>query len=141
MALSMATRKAITKEMAQRYAPARKGERSRMLDELCALTGYNRSYAARLLRTCARAAARRRPQPRRRTRTYGPETREPLRRCWAVAGGICGKRLAPFLPEKNPSTESHIVPSGPLAPGQRWSLAGRGDGARPRAGPRAATVR
>jgi len=27
------------------------------------------------------------------------------------------------MAEKKPSTESHIVPMGPLAPGQRWSLA------------------
>jgi len=27
------------------------------------------------------------------------------------------------MAEKNPSSESHLVPLGPLAPGQRWSLA------------------
>ena len=27
------------------------------------------------------------------------------------------------MSEKNPSSESHLVPVGPLAPGQRWSLA------------------
>lgn len=52
MTLSMATRKQVTKEMAQRYRRARK----RMLGELCALTGHNRSYAARLSRlSCLRA--------------------------------------------------------------------------------------
>jgi len=44
----MAERQAITKEMARRYARATKKQRGLMLDELCALTGYNRSYAARL---------------------------------------------------------------------------------------------
>ena len=108
MALSMATRKQVTKEMAQRYVRARKRERGRMLDELCALTGYNRSYAARLLRLRARAPARPAGARRRdRGRIYGPETREPLRRCWAVAGGICGKRLAPFLPELVAALERH----------------------------------
>ena len=53
MALSMATRKQVTKEMAQRHRRARKRERTRTLDELCALTGHNRSYAARL--SCLRA--------------------------------------------------------------------------------------
>ena len=108
MALSMATKKQVTKEMAQRYARARKRERGRMLDELCALAGYNRSYAARLLRLRARAPARPAGARRRdRGRIYGPETREPLRRCWAVAGGICGKRLAPFLPELVAALERH----------------------------------
>ena len=27
------------------------------------------------------------------------------------------------MSEKNPQRESHLVPLGPLAPGQRWSLA------------------
>lgn len=74
----MATKRAITREMARRYVRARKGERSRMLDELCSLTGYSRSCALRLLCTCARSAASR-PQPQRRVRTYDPETREQLR--------------------------------------------------------------
>ena len=55
MALSMATRKQVTEEMAQRYRRAR--ERKRMLDELCALTGHNRSHAARLSRLRARSRA------------------------------------------------------------------------------------
>ena len=50
VALSMRERQAITKEMAKRYAKASKKQRGALLDELCALAGYNRSYAARLLR-------------------------------------------------------------------------------------------
>jgi hypothetical protein len=57
MALSMATRKQVTKEMAQRYRRARKRERTRMLDELCALTGHDRSHAARLSRLRAGSPA------------------------------------------------------------------------------------
>ena len=53
MALSMHERQAITREMAHRYRRAGKRERGLMLDELCALSGYNRSYAARLLRNRA----------------------------------------------------------------------------------------
>jgi hypothetical protein len=48
MALSMATRKQVTKEMAQRHRRVRKRERMRMLDGLCALTGHNRGHATRL---------------------------------------------------------------------------------------------
>jgi len=72
MALSMRERQAITKEMARRYVRAGKRERGLMLDELCALAGYNRSYAARLLRARVRGAPLRgwsrpppvRPEPR-----------------------------------------------------------------------------
>ena len=57
MALSRRERQAITKEMARRYKHASKRQRGLMLDELCALAGYNRSYAARLLRERSRDAA------------------------------------------------------------------------------------
>ena len=53
MGLSICERQAITKEMARRYKRTSKRERGLMLDELCALSGYNRSYAARLLRNRA----------------------------------------------------------------------------------------
>lgn len=108
MALSMRERQAITREMARRYAKAGKKERGLMLNELCALTGYNRSYAARLLRAKARGPAPRRKQKRRGRRPlYGPELREPLVKVWAVLGGLCGKRLAAALPRTIAALERH----------------------------------
>lgn len=96
MALSMAERHAITREMARRYARASKGERGAMLDELCALAGYNRSYAARLLRARARGPA---PPKRRRVRerTYTSELLPALRKVWATLDRVCGKRLAAVM--------------------------------------------
>jgi hypothetical protein len=47
--LSMAERRAVTKQMARRYAKAPKKEQGRMLDELCALTGWSRRHAIRAL--------------------------------------------------------------------------------------------
>jgi hypothetical protein len=104
----MHERQAITKEMARRYVRAGKRERGLMLDELCALTGYNRSYAARLLRSRARAPARA-PARRRRGRrpVYGPELVAPLTKVWAVLGGICGKRLAAVMERTVAALERH----------------------------------
>src|SRR5437879_4229427 len=48
--LSMDERRAVTKEMARRYRKAPKGEKVRMLQELCALTGWSRRHARRALR-------------------------------------------------------------------------------------------
>lgn len=96
MALSMAERKAITGEMAKRYAKATKKQRGAMLDELCALTGYNRSYAARRLRAHARSPA----PPKRirvRERTYTGELLPALRKVWATLDRCCGKRLAAVM--------------------------------------------
>jgi hypothetical protein len=80
-----------------RYRAAGRRDKGRILDEFCAVTGYHRAYARRLL-------GRRRPPPgpaprRPRARRYGPEVVGLLRACWEVADGICSKRLAPFLPE------------------------------------------
>jgi hypothetical protein len=93
----MAERKAVTKQMAKRYAHTSKKDKGRMLDELCALTGWSRRHARRALTTPAPAA----PVPPRapRPRTYDEEVLEPLRMIWATLNGPAGKRLAPFLPE------------------------------------------
>jgi len=93
----MAQRKAVTKQMAKRYAKASKKEKGLMLDELCALTGWTRRHAIR-----AMAEARREPRsvPRHpRPRVYGPEVLQPLRFVWATLNGPAGKRLAPFMAE------------------------------------------
>jgi len=96
VALSMAERQAITKEMASRYARATKRQRGAMLDELCALTGYNRSYAARRLRARARGPAP--PKHTRvRERTYTSELLPALRKVWATLDRVCGKRLAAVM--------------------------------------------
>jgi hypothetical protein len=95
--LSMAERKAITKEMARRYARASKPEKGRMLDELCALTGWTRRHARRALTTAL--APRRDPPLPPRPRTYGREVAEPLMVVWATLNGPAGKRLAPFMSE------------------------------------------
>ena len=49
MGLSMAQRKAVTKQMAKRYAKATKKDKGSMLDELCELTGWTRRHARRAL--------------------------------------------------------------------------------------------
>jgi hypothetical protein len=107
VALSMAQRQAITKEMAGRYRRASKKQRGLMLDELCALTGYNRSYAARRLRAKARGEPPRRRRRRGRAPTYGPDLLGPLCKVWATLGGLCGKRLAAAMARTLDALERH----------------------------------
>ena len=97
MGLSLAEKKAVSKQMAKRYARARKGEKSRMLDELCGLTGWTRRHARRALHqgTEPTLSSPRAPRP----RTYGPEVVEALRFVWATLNGPTGKRLGPFMAE------------------------------------------
>jgi len=107
VALSMRERQAITREMARRYVRTGKHERGLMLDELCALTGYNRSYAARLLRARARAELPRRKRRRGRRPAYGAELVAPLAKVWATLGGICGKRLVAAMARTVSALERH----------------------------------
>jgi hypothetical protein len=88
----MPERRAVSKQMARRYAKASKKDRGRMLDELCALTGWTRRHAIRALAQALDPAPR--PQRTRRARVYGPEVLEPLRLVWAMLNGPAGKRLA-----------------------------------------------
>lgn len=50
MGLSMATRKELSKEVARRYQRASRGGKSAILGEFCQEVGYDRHYAAFLLR-------------------------------------------------------------------------------------------
>jgi hypothetical protein len=103
--LSMAERRAVTKQMARRYRKASKALKGRMLDELCALTGWTRRHARRTLSEAisGRVKPPRRPRP----RTYGEEVLEPLRFVWATLNGPAGKRLAPFMAEVVAALERH----------------------------------
>jgi len=94
--LSMAERRAVTKQMARRYEKASKAEKGAMLDELCALTGWTRRHARRAL---VAVTGPRQTRARARTRTYGTEVLEPLTLIWATLNGPAGKRLAPFMDE------------------------------------------
>ncbi|MBC7361468.1 MAG: hypothetical protein H5U06_04195 [Candidatus Aminicenantes bacterium] len=52
MGLDMLVKRAIIKELAQRYQRGRKREKRRVLEEFIGLTGWNRSYGSWLLRNC-----------------------------------------------------------------------------------------
>lgn len=101
----MAERRAVTKQMLSRYEKASKAGKGQILDELCALTGWTRRHARRALQRVGSVAVKR-PRPPR-TRIYDDEVLRALRKVWSLAGGPCGKRLAPFLPALVAALERH----------------------------------
>ena len=97
MGLTLAERKAVTETIAVRYILAGKREKSRILDELCATTGWHRNHARKALKSALQPKI---VTPRsRRPVTYGDDVIAALVLCWTVLGMPAGKRLAPMLGE------------------------------------------
>ncbi|MFP1155755.1 transposase, partial [Mycobacterium sherrisii] len=97
MGLTLAERRAITETVATRYQLASKRGKSRILDELCANTGWHRNHARKALKAALqpRIVTPRSARPVK----YGPEVIAALTICWTVLGMPAGKRLAPMLAE------------------------------------------
>lgn len=99
--MHMSSKHDLTRAILPRYLKAGKQEKTGMLDELCANTGYHRDYAIWKLGDYQRhAPTGREGRPRkRRPKTYGPECLPALEQAWELLEYPCGKRLAPYLPE------------------------------------------
>ena len=97
MGLTLAERRAVTETTAIRYSLASKRGKSRILDELCANTGWHRNHARKALKSVLqpKIVTPRSPRPLK----YGPDVIAALTVCWTVLGMPAGKRLAPMLDE------------------------------------------
>jgi hypothetical protein len=89
--------------MHTRYRAADRRQKGHLLDEFVAATGYTRKRAIRLLRHGP-------PPPLAghggRPRRYSAALIGMLRVAWEASGGLCGKRLAPFLGELLPALDA-----------------------------------
>ena len=90
--------------MAERYRQAGRIEKGRILDELCAVTGWHRKHAVRALATEVTTVP---GVPRRRKPTYGAAIKDALVALWEASDRICGKRLKVMIPTLLPSLERH----------------------------------
>ncbi len=115
MSLSLHERKVVSKQLAARYRYSDKKKKGQILDEFVKLTGYNRAYASHVLANWGKKrfknkqipaqSFRKPPRKRRNNVTYGANVKKALVRIWTIADGICGKRLAPLIPELLPKLE------------------------------------
>jgi len=120
--LDMRQKKAVTKELKKRYAKVAKKQKGVMLDEFCAVTGYNRCYASWILKIkkdkvlgymktggkrIKFVAAKKKKKKKGRPRIYTYDVFLALRRIWVIFDFICGKRLGPFMAEAVEKLKKH----------------------------------
>jgi len=102
MRLTMQDKKKIARITSERYIAAPKKQRIAMLDEFAANMGYNRCYAAYVLRTAFIRSHKVKPskvkQHRPKMVIYDRFVASALFKIWPLMDYICGKRLAAALP-------------------------------------------
>jgi len=120
--LDMRQKKAITEELRTRYDKASKKKKTKMLDEFCATTRYNRCYASWILKMKSGKVlgymttggkkikyviGKKRKTKRKRDKIYGYDVFLKLKKIWVIFDFICSKRLAPFMAEAVEKLEKH----------------------------------
>ena len=113
----MRQKKAVTRELRDRYSKSSKKEKTMMLNEFIRLTRYSRSYAARVLRLKevlgymniggkrVRLVRDKRKTKRKKKKFYDESVLVSLKEIWKICDYICSKRLAPYLSEIIPVLE------------------------------------
>jgi len=105
-------RQAYLKAIRSRYRRANKKAKASILDEFCAVCGYHRKYAIRLLGKDNKSRKRKRPgcKP-----IYGsPELLTALKRLWFACDQMCSKKLKAAIPLWLPFYETVYGPLSPL---------------------------
>ena len=103
--MSYRSKRELLAQIAPRYQLARHGQKSVILDECIAATGYARKYAIRVLTRPPLPAPAQIRRPR--LPHYGAEVQAALEVAWAAVTFVGAKRLVPFLPTLVPIVERH----------------------------------
>jgi hypothetical protein len=105
--ISMGARREVLSAVTERYQRAKRAEKGRILDALCATTGWHRKHAVRALRQHEPARPNGVEAPRERGRKYGATIKEALTALWEASDRVCGKRLKVMIPILLPALEQH----------------------------------
>ena len=101
----MGARREVVSAVAERYRPAKRAEKGRILDELCATTGWHRKHAVRALRQRETVMPGEVEASRERRRRYGATIKDALTALWEASDRVCGKRLKVMIPTLLPALE------------------------------------
>lgn len=103
--MSFRSKRELLAQVAPRYQLATHAQKSIILDEFAAATGYARKYAIRMLTRPPLPAPAQIRRPR--APTYGAAVQTALEQTWATANFISARRLVPFLPTLVSVLEHH----------------------------------
>lgn len=97
--LTMTEKKKVASQLRSRYQKASKKQKGSILAEFIEITGYNPSYAARVLRSVASGPATKKQHTvKSRPRKYDEAVQAALLFMWKLMDYLCGKRMAPMVP-------------------------------------------
>ncbi|MET4235976.1 hypothetical protein ACVWXN_007149 [Bradyrhizobium sp. i1.4.4] len=105
--ISMGARRMVVSAVTERYQSAKRAEKGRILDALCATTGWHRKHAVRALRRSATVGPGKIKAPRKRRRRYGATIKDAMTALWEASDRVCGKRLKVMIPTLLPALEQH----------------------------------
>lgn len=96
--MSKKSKQELATQVQKRYWKATKAQKSAILDEFVASTGYNRKYAIRLLQTDLTVKKKKKPKTGRPPK-YSARIKNLLEKLYEISNYICAQRLQPFIPE------------------------------------------
>ena len=107
--MSNAAKKEYLIEIRKRYLSANKADKSRLLDELCTVCGYNRKYAIRLISKKDTPHKKKKGRPQ---KYYSQAIVDFLKNLWVLTNLACSERLKAAIPLWLPHYHLHC--SNPL---------------------------
>jgi hypothetical protein len=105
--ISMGARREVVSAVTDRYQSAERAEKGRILDALCATTGWHRKHAVRALRRSATVGPGKMEAPGERKRRYGATIKDAMTALWEASDRVCGKRLKVMIPTLLLALEQH----------------------------------
>jgi hypothetical protein len=105
--ISMGARREVVSAVTERYRSAKRAEKGRILDALCATTGWHRKHAVRALRQHETVEPDGVKALRERRRRYGATIKDAMTALWEASDRVCGKRLKVMIPVLLPALEQY----------------------------------